>query len=144
MQCYVGSRIAGAGLLCVYRNCLLLLMVGAKVDTGTCTTVPQPAALHWIIQKMALLKKSFRGNVCVHPKCALCQLWLECKAAFYLLLLIFWQIIFTLEWKLFPSILFCVKLIGLWWFLLLLWFLLFTNYFLLTSCLVFFWKNQLI
>lgn len=29
-------------------------------------------------------------------------------------------------------------------FLLLLWFLLFTNYFLLTSCLVFFWKNQLI
>lgn len=80
MQCYVGSRIAGAGLLCVYGNCLLLLVVGAKVGSGTRTTVPQPAALHWITQKMTLLK-SFHGTeacmcspkVCFVPALVLMQ-----------------------------------------------------------------------
>lgn len=46
MQRYVSSRIAGAGFLCVFGNCLLLLMVGGKVGqwdwhhgtTASCTS----------------------------------------------------------------------------------------------------------
>lgn len=44
--------------------------------SGTGTTVPRPAALPELSKKPTLLKKSFTKIVCVHPKCALCQLWL--------------------------------------------------------------------